>query len=79
MRHANRSRKEEACARNGVGGVWKCPDDVAGTSKGIDLFVLIVVLSLSFNFYPFFTARSFITIKDQKFVDENCNDYVVAG
>lgn len=25
------------------------------------------------------TARSFITVKDQKFVDENCNDYVVAG
>ena len=61
-------------ANEGDGNV----EDVSGKQNVIDLLRSPFSLS-SLNSTPLSTARSFITIKDQKFVDENCNDYVVAG
>jgi len=65
-------------AREGDGNSF---EDVAGISNRSPCSLIILSLLLTRSLSPLHlsTARSFITIKDQKFVDENCNDYVVAG
>ena len=49
------------------------------SSSIASVLIFLSFLSLNSTLFPPSTSRSFITIKDQKFVDENCNDYVVAG
>jgi hypothetical protein len=80
MHRTNRDRKAETRAWIRWEGDGKTPRRccrTSGINDPFSLFSLFSSSSSSLKNNP--PARAFITIKDQKFVDENCNDYVVAG